>query len=81
MRRTMGKKDRGERKEKEIREELRGRRTYAILKTKLMVEKPFQDQVSFNCHVSLISFDLEQFFGLPLFLDLDILEVYKPVIL
>ena len=40
----MGKKDRGKRKEKEIREELRGRRTYAILKTKLVLEKPFQDQ-------------------------------------
>ena len=38
-------------------------------------------RVSSNYHVSLFCFYLEQFFGLPLFLDLDILEVYKPTIL
>jgi len=44
MRRTMGKKDEGRGRKSGNKRGVEGRRTYAILKTKLLVEKPVQDQ-------------------------------------
>jgi len=44
MRRTMGKKDEGRGRKSGNKRGVEGRRTYAILKTQLLVEKPVQDQ-------------------------------------
>ena len=82
MRRTMGKKDEGRGRKRGNKRGVEGEEDIYNIKNKTPGgEASSGPRVSFKCHVSLISFDLEQFFGLPLFLDLDILEVYKPIIL